>query len=98
MSYPNGIMVLSKEKKRGKMSREEKIETFWDYLGYAVLFLIMLGQVVISLNVIYSNLVYLICNIISLARTFALVRPKSDKVKDIACFALTAGILLMQLF
>ena len=73
-------------------------QKIWDYLGYSIIFMIMLGQVVVSIDVLWGNGVYLVCNLVSVVRTFSLKRPACDKVKDVACLALTLGIILLKVF
>lgn len=63
---------------------------------YVVLGLIMVGQAVMLVNVVAGQFVFLACNIVALWRVFALNRPTADKVKDLACLALTVGLLIVK--
>lgn len=72
-------------------------ETPWIVnLQYAVLGLIMLGQVVMMVSVLWGQIAFLVCNILALWRCFALNRPTADKVKDLCCLALTLGLLFLK--
>jgi hypothetical protein len=46
----------------------------------------------------WGQLAFLACNVLALWRCFALNRPTADKVKDMACLALTLGLLLLKFF
>lgn len=69
---------------------------FWNFIGYSVLALIMLGQALSAANVLWGSLAYLACNVLALWRCFALNRPMADKVKDVACLGLTGTILIVK--
>ena len=63
---------------------------------YLVLGLIMLGQAIMLVSVVWGQIAFLVCNVVALWRCFALNRPTADKVKDVACLALTCGLLLLK--
>jgi hypothetical protein len=67
-------------------------------LQYLVLGFIMLGQAAMLVSVMWGQLAFLACNVLALWRCFALNRPTADKVKDMACLALTLGLLLLKFF
>lgn len=84
---------INEKKGRVKMNTEKIFEG----LGYAVLIGLIIGQCIIGKWYIVGQTVYLLCNVISVARSFILKRPKADKVKDCACTAITVGLILLAL-
>jgi len=68
----------------------------WEDSAYLVLLLIMAGQALAVTNIFVAQIVYLSCNILALARAFALDRPLAEKVKDTMCFGLTIAIILIR--
>lgn len=62
-------------------------------LQYITLVGLIVAQCVIGSAYIIGQCIYLGCNLISLFRCFALARPKADCVKDIACTAITLGLI-----
>ena len=70
----------------------------WENIQYLVLALIMLGQGVCAINIIWGQIAFLVCNLVSIARTFALGRPLADKVKDVMCLGLTLAIIAIKIF
>lgn len=74
-------------------------ETPWIVnMQYVVLGLIMVGQALMLVSVLAGQIAFLICNVVALWRVFALNRPTADKVKDLACLALTVGLLAVKFF
>lgn len=72
-------------------------ETPWIVnMQYVVLGLIMVGQAIMLVSVFWGQLAFLACNLVALWRVFALNRPTADKVKDLACLALTVGLLIVK--
>ena len=71
---------------------------FENCAGYLVLFLLIVAQCVIRVNYLGGQLLYLIANLLSLSRCFALKRQRADKVKDISCTAITVGLIVLFLF
>lgn len=63
--------------------------------GYLVLILLIVAQCVIRVSYVCGQFLYLSANFLAVARAIALRRPKADKVKDIACTAITIGLLGM---
>lgn len=66
----------------------------WVNLQYLALFLTIVGQVVIGPAWIIGQTLWLLANIVSVARDYALARPRADKVRDIGLTALTAGLIV----
>ena len=81
-----------------KKTNLEKINIqIWTQLQYFVLIGLICGQCTVGENFIIGQLIYLGTNVLSVARSFILKRPASDKVKDICCFGITLGLILIRL-
>lgn len=66
-------------------------------LQYLTLALLIVAQCVVGANFWIGQSIYLLANVISVYRCFALCRPSADKVKDIACTAVTIGLMVFNL-
>lgn len=66
----------------------------WENLQYVSLALTIAGQVVIGPMWILGQTLWLIANVIAVARDFCLSRPMADKVKDVGLTALTLGLIV----
>ena len=64
---------------------------------YITLALLIIAQCVVGGNFYLGQGIYLAANVISVFRCFALERPAADKVKDIACTAVTVGLIVFNL-
>ena len=64
---------------------------------YVTLALLIIAQCVVGGNFYLGQGIYLAANVISVFRCFALERPAADKVKDIACTAVTIGLIVFNL-
>lgn len=64
---------------------------------YIPIALCLLGQVVIGKYYLLGQNLFLLANIISIIRTFAMKRPVSDKVKDSCFVAVTIGLIIIYL-
>ena len=69
----------------------------WENLQYLNLALTIAGQVIIGGSYLLGQSVWLVANIIALARDFTLQRPTADKVRDAAMTALMAGLMIFYL-
>jgi len=74
------------------------MKKFFENLYYVVIAILILAQCVIGPNYLFGQSLYLVANVISLARCYALDRPAADKVKDYACTALTTGLILLYVW
>lgn len=63
---------------------------------YVTLALLIIAQCVVGGNFYLGQGIYLAANAISVFRCFALERPAADKVKDIACTAVTIGLIVFN--
>jgi hypothetical protein len=74
-----------------------KYEKLFENLNYVVLMGLITGQCIIGKWYLLGQCVYLLCNMISVTRSFVLKRPKADKIKDCSCTAITIGLILLAL-
>lgn len=70
---------------------------FWEVIGYLTLALCVVGQIAVGYIYIPAQCLYLVANILAVARDFALVLPKANKVKDICFTGITAGLIIIYL-
>lgn len=73
-------------------------KVFENQIGFAVMFLLIIGQCTVGEWFIFGQVVYLIANVGSVIRDFYLKRPLSDKVKNICFSGITVGLILIRLF
>ena len=71
---------------------------FFENLQYVVLAGLIVAQCVVGANFYLGQFIYLLCNLTSVVRNFALERPTADKIKDCACAAITLGLILFNYF
>lgn len=69
----------------------------WNRTLYIVLALTILGQMIVGVDYLIGQSAWLVANVITVSRDFALQRPASDKVKDCCMLALTIGLVIMRL-
>lgn len=67
-------------------------------LQYVTLVLLVLGQCTVGSIFYLGQGIYLAANLISVFRSFVLNRPTSDKVKDVTCFAISLGLIIIKTF
>ena len=70
----------------------------WNRALYFVLALTILGQMTIGLSYLVGQGMWLVANLITVWRDFALDRPRADKVKDVCMLCLTIGLIAIYLF
>lgn len=68
----------------------------WENLQYVTLVLLIVGQCTVGSMFYVGQGVYLLANIVSVSRCFALQRPIADKIKDCCCLAITIGLLAIK--
>lgn len=74
------------------------MEKRWDNVGYAVMALLLIGQVTVGWLFMVGQGAYLIGNMLNVIRDFKLDRPKADKVKNICFTAITVGLIILYIF
>lgn len=79
------------------LKKNEKAIKIIVQMQYITLFCLMVGQIVTKISFIYGQYIFVVANAISVFRCFALDRPKSDTVKDIACLAITVGLIIITI-
>lgn len=65
----------------------------WENLQLATLLLSVAGQIIIAPSYLLGQGLWLIANVIAVARDVVLHRPAADVVRDVAMTALTAGLI-----
>lgn len=70
---------------------------FWEVVGYITLALCVVGQIAVGYIYIPAQIAYLVANLLSVVRDFALHLPRSNKVKDICFTGITAGLIIIYL-
>ena len=74
------------------------MEKRWDNVGYAVMALLLIGQVTVGWLFMIGQSAYLIGNMLNVVRDFKLDRPRADKVKNICFTAITVGLIILYIF
>lgn len=69
-------------------------EFIWENLQLLCLGLTVAGQILIGGSYIIGQGIWLVSNIICLARDFALGRPMADKIKNAVLTAITATLVI----
>lgn len=72
-------------------------EKFWENSMYAVIVLLVIGQITVGWLFYVGQGAYLIGNIISVLRDFKMDRPKADKIKDLLFVAITIGLIMLRM-
>lgn len=75
-----------------------KNQIFWEIVGYIRLALCIFGQVAIGWFYLLAQFAYLIANITSVVRDFALDLPSANKIKDIVFTAITIALIVIRIF
>ena len=69
----------------------------WEYVAYICLALTIIGQILTASDVLVAQTVWLVSNVLFVARDIALQRPTADKVKDVSMLAITLGLVVYLL-
>ena len=72
-------------------------EKFWENSMYAVIVLLVIGQITVGWLFYVGQGAYLIGNIISVLRDFKMDRPKADKIKNLLFVAITIGLIMLRM-
>ena len=64
---------------------------------YLVLACLIIAQCVVAENFFLGQGIYLITNSISVIRCFLFKRATADKIKNVACTAITTGLILLKI-
>lgn len=74
-----------------------KKDTFWEIVGYISLFGCIIGQIIVGYWYLFAQGIYLICNIGSTIRCFAIHQNPADKIKNITFTAITVGLIIIKI-
>lgn len=74
---------------------EKNTKTLWEIVGYVTLALCIFGQIAVGYIYLIAQGAYLIANIGSVIRDFALNLPTANKVKDMAFTGITIGLIVI---
>lgn len=72
-------------------------KTFWEIMGYTTLALCVFGQITVGYWYMVAQCGYLISNIVSVVRDFALGLPTANKVRDIVFTAITLALIIIKI-
>lgn len=61
---------------------------------YVAMTITIIAQILLNKSVLIGQCLFLVANIIYLARDFKLGRPKGDKIKNTAFTAITLGLII----
>ena len=76
---------------------EKNTKIVWEIVGYVTLALCIFGQIAVGYIYLIAQAMYLIANIASVVRDFALKLPTANKVKDICFTAITIGLIVIYI-
>lgn len=79
------------------MEMENKNNWKWELLGYVGLVLCVVGQITVGYWYLVAQCVYLVANVTSIIRDFALSLPNANKVKDVVFTGITIGLIVIYL-
>ena len=79
------------------LTKEQKTTIVWELVGYVTLALCIFGQIAVGYIYIIAQSAYLIANLASVIRDFALNLPAANKVTDIAFTAITIALIIIKI-
>ena len=79
------------------MKKLWKANWFWETIGYFTLALCIFGQIAVGYAYMLAQIGYLVANVLSVVRDFALDLPRANKVRDIAFTAITLGLIVIRI-
>jgi hypothetical protein len=80
------------------MKKLWKSNTFWEIVGYSTLALCIFGQIAVGYVYLVAQGAYLIANVFSVVRDFALDLPRANKVRDIVFTGITLALIVIKIF
>lgn len=80
-----------------KQFKSTIVNNFWEIIGYLCLALCVVGQITVGHTYFLAQIVYLVANIISVIRDYALNLPRANKVKDICFSGITIALIIIFL-
>lgn len=81
-----------------KEKKEINKDLVWELVGYATLIMCVFGQIAVGYWYLVAQIVYLVANVATVVRDFALDLPSANKVKDICFTGITVALIGLYLF
>lgn len=75
-----------------------KNNTFWEIVGYSTLALCIFGQIAVGYIYMVAQVAYLVANVFSVVRDFALDLPRANKVRDVVFTGITMALIAIKIF
>lgn len=72
--------------------------TFWEVIGYTTLALCIFGQIAVGYVYLMAQGAYLLANVLSVVRDFALNLPRANKVRDVVFTGITVALIVIKIF
>lgn len=73
-------------------------DTFWEVIGYVTLALCIFGQISVGYIYMVAQVAYLVANVLSVVRDFALDLPRANKVRDVVFTGITVALIVIKIF
>lgn len=80
------------------MKKLWKNDTFWEIVGYSTLALCIFGQIAVGYIYMTAQVAYLVANVLSVVRDFALDLPRANKVRDVVFTGITLALIAIKIF
>lgn len=80
-----------------KQFKSAIINNLWEIIGYICLALCVVGQITVGYAYLLAQIAYLVANIASVIRDYALNLPRANKVKDICFSGITVALIIIFL-
>lgn len=80
-----------------KQFKSAIINNLWEIIGYICLALCVVGQITVGYAYLLAQIAYLVANIASVIRDYALNLPRANKVKDICFSGITIALIIIFL-
>ena len=80
------------------MKKLWKNDTFWEIVGYSTLALCIFGQIAVGYIYMTAQVTYLVANVFSVVRDFALDLPRANKVRDVVFTGITVALIAIKIF
>lgn len=75
-----------------------KNNTFWEIVGYSTLALCIFGQISVGYIYMVAQIAYLVANVFSVVRDFAIDLPRANKVRDVVFTGITVALIAIKIF
>ena len=80
------------------MQKLWKNNIFWEIVGYSTLALCIFGQIAVGYVYLVAQTAYLVANVLSVVRDFALDLPRANKVRDVVFTGITVALIVIKIF